>query len=114
MISNGSAAFLGEALGMARASELVLLSTRRRADDPLFAGLFNFIGSAADCSEWLSATAERLASSPTEAVARARRALRAPGRQARLASLTEELMHAMDLFGSPAYKKATTTFTHGA
>jgi enoyl-CoA hydratase len=113
MISNGSAAFLGQALGLARASELVLLSTRREAGDPLLAGLFNVVGSKDDCLAWLAATTERLASSPPAAVARARQVLRAPGRQARLAALTEELMHAMDLFGMPAYRQATSAFAQG-
>ena len=114
MISNGSSAFLGQALGLARASQLVLLSERRRADDPLLAGAFNLVGSREECLKWLNGAADRLASSPPAAVHRARQALRAPGRQGRLAALTEELMQAMDLYGSPAYKQAASAFAHGA
>lgn len=113
MISNGSSAFLVQAMGVARASQLVLLSERRRADDPLLAGLFNLVGSREECLSWLDGAADRLASSPPAAVTGAREALRAPGRQARMAALTEELMHAMDLYGSPAYKEATAAFAHG-
>lgn len=114
MISNGSSAFLAQAVGLARASQLVLLSERRRADDPLLAGLFNLVGSREECASWLSGAADRLASSPPAAVTGARQALRAPGRQARMAALTEELMQAMDLYGSPAYKEATAAFAHGS
>ena len=113
MISNGSSAFLTQAMGLARASQLVLLSERRRADDPLFAGLFNLVGSREECVKWLSGAADRLASSPPAAVTGAREALRAPGRQARKAALAEELMQAMELFGSPAYREATAAFAHG-
>jgi len=113
MISNGSSAFLTQAMGLARASQLVLLSERRRADDPLFAGLFNLVGSREECVKWLSGAADRLASSPPAAVTGAREALRAPGRQMRKAALAEELMQAMELFGSPAYREATAAFAHG-
>ena len=113
MISNGSSTFLTQAMGLARASQLVLLSERRRADDPAVAGLFNLVGSREECIAWLSGAADRLASSPPAAVTGARRALRAPGRETRMAALTEELMQAMDLFGSPAYREATATFAHG-
>src|SRR4029077_14227675 len=114
MISNGSSAFFSQALGLARASQLVLLSERRRADDPSLSGLFNLVGSREECLEWGGEAADRRASSPPDAVTRARRALRASGRQARLAALTEELMHAMDLFGLPAYKPAAADFAKGA
>lgn len=114
MISNGSSAFLVHALGLARASQLVLLSERRRADDPSLRGLFNLVGSREECLRWLSETADRLASSPPAAVARARAAIRAPGRQARLAALTEELMQAMELYGTPAYRQAAGKFAKGA
>lgn len=113
MISNGSSAFLTQAIGLARASQLVLLSERRRADDPLLAGLLNLVGSREECVKWLNGAADRLASSPPAAVTGARQALRAPGRQARMAALTEELMQAMELFGSPAYKDATAAFAQG-
>ena len=113
MISNGSSSFLTEAMGLARASELVLLSDRRRADDHLLSALFNLVGSRQECLDWLSRAADRLASSPPSAVAGARRALRAPGRGVRLAALTEELMQAMELYGSPAYAQATAKFADG-
>jgi enoyl-CoA hydratase/carnithine racemase len=110
MISNASSAFLGETLGLPRASELVLLSQRRRADDPALASLFTFVGDHDDCIGWLDRAAKQLASSPPAAVARSREALRAPGRPARMSALTEELMHAMELFELPAYKAATAVF----
>jgi enoyl-CoA hydratase/carnithine racemase len=113
MISNGSSAFLTQAIGLARASELVLLSERRRADDPHLSGLFNLVGSKDECLDWIGRATDRLASSAQSAVAGARRALRAPGRQVRLAALTEELMQAMDLYGSPAYAQSTKKFAHG-
>jgi enoyl-CoA hydratase len=110
MISNGSAAFLGDSLGLPRASELVLLSKRGRADDPALANLFNFVGARDDCIAWLARAAEQLAGSPSSAIARGREALRAPRRQARMAALTEELMHAMELFDLPGYREATAVF----
>jgi enoyl-CoA hydratase len=110
MISNASAAFLGHSLGLPRASELVLLSKRGRADDPALANLFNFVGARDDCIAWLDRATEQLAASPASAVARGREALRAPGRPARMAALTEELMHAMELFDLPAYREATSVF----
>jgi enoyl-CoA hydratase/carnithine racemase len=112
MISNASSAFLGDALGLPRASELVLLSQRRRADDPALAALFNFVGSHDDCVGWLDRAADQLAASPPAAVARGRDALRAPGRAARMSALTQELIHAMELFELPDYKEATAAFAN--
>ena len=114
MISNGSSVLLGQTLGLARASQLVLLSERRRADDPLLSGLFNFVGPRNECIKWLRWAGDRLASSPPEAILRARKALRAGGRETRLAALTEELMQAMHLFDAPAYREATSAFAQGA
>ena len=113
MISNGSAAFLAHSLGVHRASELVLLSRRWRADDPALSGLLNYVGSREECVRWLDEAAARLSESPASAVKHAREAIRGAGREERLVALSEELMHAMELFGDPSYKEATAAFARG-
>jgi 2-(1,2-epoxy-1,2-dihydrophenyl)acetyl-CoA isomerase len=87
MPDGGTTAFLAERLGMARAAELCMLGDRLPAEKAERWGLINSVHPAAELRAHAESLAERLASSPTVALASVKEALR----EAVQGSLAEQL-----------------------